>query len=79
MEYLILGAGGVLLVLAVLAAGAVLGWKGSQAWQRHCGKRVAKEATEEERQALEAEQRAFSSLLNYNADRAYNMEGSESR
>ena len=79
MEYLILGAGGVLLVLAVLAAGVVLGWKGSQAWQKHSRQRVAEETTEEERRALEAEQRAFSSLLNYNADMAYNMEGSERR
>ena len=79
MEYLIFGAAGVLLVLAALAAGVVLGWKGRIAWQKHTRQAVAKESTEEERRELEAEQRAFSSLLNYNADMAYKVEGSESR
>lgn len=73
MSYFLYGAGGVLLALALLAAGALIGWKGRMAWQEHTRQAVVKEATEEEKRMLEAEQRAFSSLLNYNAEMAYKV------
>ena len=77
MVYLLYGAGGVLLVLALLATGAVLGWKGHIAWQKHTRQVAVQEATEEEKRLLEAEQKAFSGLLNYNVEMAYQMERGE--
>lgn len=73
MAYVLYGAGGMLLALALLATGAVIGWKGRIAWQEHTRQAVVKEATEEEKRQLEAEQKAFSGLLNYNAETAYQM------
>lgn len=71
MAYVLYGAGGVLLALALLAAGALIGWKGRIAWQEHTRQAVAKEATEEEKRELEAEQKAFSKLINYSVEMAY--------
>lgn len=71
MSYFLYGAGGVLLALALLAAGMLLGWKGRGAWQEHTKQAVVKEATEEEKRQLEEEQRAFRGMLNYNAEMAY--------
>lgn len=71
MAYVLYGAGGVLLALALLATGALIGWKSRIAWQEHTRQAVVKEATEEEKRKLEAEQKAFSSLLNYSAEMAY--------
>lgn len=73
MDYFLYGVGGVLLVIALLAFGAVIGWKGHIAWQKHTRQAAVQEATEEEKRQLEAEQRAFSGLLNYNAEVAYKM------
>lgn len=71
MIYVLYGAGGVLLALALLAAGALIGWKGRIAWTEHTRQAAAEETTEEERRRLAAEQKAFSALLNYNAEMAY--------
>ena len=74
MAYVLYGAGGVLLALALLVVGAVAGWKSHIAWQEHTRQAVVKEATEEEKRQLKAEQEAFYSLLNYNAEMAYQIE-----
>ena len=71
MSYVLYGAGGVLLALAMLATGALIGWKGRIAWQEHTRQAVVKEATEEEKRRHEAEQKAFSDLMNYNVEVAY--------
>lgn len=77
MAYFLYGVGGVLLVIALLVLGAVMGWKGHIAWQKHTRQAAVQEATEEEKRQLEAEQRALSGLLNYNVEMAYRMERGE--
>ena len=71
VSYVLYGAGGVLLALALLLSGAVLGWKGHTAWVEHTRRAVVEEVTEEEKRRQEAEQKAFSDLLNYNEEMAY--------
>lgn len=73
MAYLLYGAGGMLLVLGLLVLGAVIGWKGHISWQKHTERAVVQEATEEEKRQLEAEQKAFNGLMNYNAEMAYGI------
>ena len=77
MIYLIYGVGGVLLALGLLVLGFAAGWKGRAAWQEHTKRAVVQEATEEEKRQLEAEQKAFAGLLNYNTETAYGMERGE--
>lgn len=73
MIYVLYGAGGMLLALALLAAGAVAGWKGRIAWKERTRQAAAKETTEEEKRQLEEEQKAFRGMLNYNAETAYQI------
>lgn len=73
MEYLIYGALGVLVVLALLALGIFVGWKANTAFRLHSTRVAAEEASEEERRQLVADQRAFESMLNYNQDTAYGL------
>lgn len=73
MIYVLYGALGVLLVLALVAAGFVGGWSAARAWMRHTKRAAAAEASEEERRALIQEQKAFETMLNYNSDRAYGL------
>lgn len=71
MINVLLGALGVLLVLGLLALGFFMGWRGHVLWLRHTRTAVTQELSEKEKQAFEAEQRAFEGLMNYNADTAY--------
>ena len=73
MIYLVYGAGGMLAVLALLAAGAFWGWRANDAFGRYRARRAAEEATEEERRCLAAQQQAFESMLSYNQDTAYGV------
>ena len=73
MTYILYGALGMLGVLGLLSLGAVVGWKAKGKWYEHTRKAVAKEATEEERKQLAAEQRAFEGMLNYNTEQAYGL------
>lgn len=71
MAYVLYGVGGVLLALALLAAGAAAGWKARGAWIDHTKRAVAEEVSEEEKRREKAEQQAFSGMLNYSAEVAY--------
>ena len=71
MIYLLYGAAGVLLVLALLATGALVGWKANNAVSRYSKKRAAEELTEEQRRQFVAQQQAFEDMLHYNQDTAY--------
>ena len=75
MMYVLYGAAGMLLVLALVAGGFAAGWQARKAWQAHTRKAADHEATEEERRAILAQQKAFESMLNYNAETAYGMAG----
>lgn len=72
MVYFFLGAAGMLTVLGLLSLGVFLGWK---ARERFTAKAV-REVNEEAQRRFEAEQQAFSSMMNYNADIAYGMDRS---
>lgn len=73
MQNIIFGALGVLLVLGLLALGFFMGWRGHVLWLRHTRTAVAKEMTEQEKRAYEAQQRAFEGLMNYSAETAYGL------
>lgn len=65
------GAAGTLTVLGLLSLGAFCGWKARE----HFRKKAVQEIRDEERRRAEAEQQAFSDMLNYNTDTAYGMTG----
>lgn len=71
MVYFFLGAAGMLTVLGLLSLGVFLGWK---ARERFTAKAV-REVNDEAQRRFEAEQQAFSSMLNYNIDTAYGVDG----
>jgi len=73
MQNVIYGALGVLAVLGLLALGFFMGWKARVLWVKHTVQAVRAEVTEQERRALEAEQKAFDGLMNYNMETAYGM------
>ena len=72
MTYFLLGAAGTLAVLGLLSLGAFCGWKARERFQQ----KAAQEVNEEAQRRLEAEQQAFSSMMNYNANIAYGMDRS---
>ena len=74
MSYLVYGAVGMLAVLVLLAAGAILGWRANDAFGRYSARRAAEEATEEQLHRLAAQQQAFESMLCYNQDTAYGLQ-----
>jgi hypothetical protein len=76
MQNVILGAVGVLAVLALLALGAALGWRARSFWMRHIAQAQQQELTEQEKRAFQAQQRAFDELMGYSADIAYGMDKS---
>ena len=67
----LLGAAGMLAVLGLLILGAFFGWKARELFQVN----AVQEVSEAERRRFEAEQQAFESMLNYNADTAYGLTG----
>lgn len=72
METLILACLGCAVVLGGFGAGALLGWKARGRYEALIRPR-ARPPGEEERRLLEEQQRAFRTMQNYNAERAYGM------
>lgn len=76
MEFLI-GMAGALLTVVILCLSAAFGW-----WLRGrigAGKPAIPEVAEQERQRLIADQEAFRQQLNYNAEMAYGMSGTQDK
>ena len=73
MIHVIYGAAGMLAVLVILAAGALLGWKGRGKWQERTRQAVDRETDERERREAAEQQKAFEGLLNYSMDTAYGL------
>ena len=73
MVYVTYGALGVLIVLGLLSAGFFIGWRSHIMWLKHTTKAVRQELSEQEKQAFEAQRKAFDGLMAYNADVAYGM------
>ena len=73
MMYVVYGALGVLFALGLLTAGAAIGWRGHVLWLRHTNRAVRHELSEQEKQAVEAQRKAFDGLMGYNADVAYGL------
>lgn len=73
MIYVLYGALGTLGVLALIALGFLAGWKARVSWQKHTRRAVAEEASEDERRAILAEQKAFEGMLNYSTETAYGL------
>ena len=71
MSYFILGAAGTLAVLGLVSLGAFLGWKAQELFRQ----KALQEVDEEERRRIMEEQRAFSTMMSYNADTAYGLDG----
>lgn len=71
MLYFILGAAGMLTVLGLMSLGVFCGWKAREKFQA----KTVQEVNEEAQRRFEAEQQAFSSMLNYNIDTAYGVDG----
>ena len=71
MVNIVYGAVGVLAVLLLLFSGAIIGWKARIAYERHNQKVIRQELTEEERRKFQADQEAFSAMVNYSVDMAY--------
>lgn len=69
MENVLFGLIGMLLALALLTAGVLFGYKLAE--YKHNTKPVVKEAGEDERRRLIAEQNAFQILMGYNPEMAY--------
>ena len=74
MLYFFLGAAGTLTVLGLVSLGAFCGWKAREKFQA----KAVQEINEEERRRFEAEQQAFTNMLNYNIDTAYGTDNMES-
>ena len=71
MEFLI-GALGAILIIALFAAGVLLGWKLKAADVKR-SKYETDPLTEQEARRLKDEQEAFSMIQNYNVEDAYGM------
>lgn len=70
MIYFLFGAAGMLAVLGLLSMGAFFGWKARERFTE----KAVREVNEEAQRRFEAEQQAFSSMLNYNIDTAYGVD-----
>ena len=83
MKYMIGGGLGTLGVLGMLALGAMVGWRGREAWGQHTSRAADAEISERERRQAEAMDRAMGNMLSYSpevaygTDRAAGWEGSE--
>lgn len=74
MVYIIYGAVGVLLGLAICAGCVYLGWRGHAKFVEHTRTVEAKELGERERTRLIEQQQAFRSMMDYSTDVAYGLE-----
>ena len=75
MLYVAYGALGVLAVLGLLGLGFLFGWRGHVMWLKHTTSAVRQELSEQEKQVLEAQRKAFDGLMGYNAEVAYGLAG----
>lgn len=75
MLYVAYGALGVLVVLGLLSAGFFIGWRSRVLWMKHTTRAVRQELSEQEKQAFEAQRKAFDGLMGYNAEVAYGLAG----
>lgn len=73
MLYVAYGALGVLLVLGLLSAGFFIGWRSHVLWLKHTTRAVRHELSEQEKQAFEAQRKAFDGLMGYSAEVAYGL------
>lgn len=73
MLYVAYGALGVLFALGLLSLGFFIGWKGHVLWLKHTHRAVRQELSEQEKQAFEAQRKAFDGLMGYNAEVAYGL------
>lgn len=73
MTNFVYGGLGVLAVLALLSIGAFLGWKLRIAYDRHNRKVVREGVTEEQIRRFHADQEAFSAMMNYSPEIAYDL------
>ena len=73
MIYVVYGALGVLFALGLLALGFFIGWRSHVLWLKHTNRAVRQELSEQEKQAFEAQRKAFDGLMGYSADVAYGM------
>lgn len=74
MVYIIYGAVGVLLGLAICAGCVYLGWRAHERFEAHTRTVEAKEIGEQERARLIEQQQAFRSIMDYSTDIAYGLE-----
>ena len=73
MLYLMYGAGGTLVILAVFLLGGFLGWKLRETVWRYRTTKEVQEVTQEQRREMAAQQQAFEEMLRYNQDTAYGI------
>lgn len=73
MTNFVYGAIGVLAVLMLLSIGAFLGWKVRSAYDRHNRKVVREGVTEEQIRRFHADQEAFTAMMNYSPEIAYDL------
>lgn len=73
MVYIIYGAVGVLLAVAVCAVCVYLGWRAHAKFVERTRVAEAKELGEQERARLIEQQQAFRSMMDYSSDVAYGL------
>ena len=73
MTNILYGSIGVIAVLVLLFIGAFLGWKLRIAYDRHNRKVVREGVTEEQIRRFHADQEAFSAMMNYSPEIAYDL------
>lgn len=74
MTAIFYGIFGVILALALLGGGFFLGWRAKTALIEKTRQSAAAEGTEQQKKQLEAENKAFSRMLNYNMSAAYGLD-----
>ena len=79
MTNIIYGAIGVIAVLALLCIGAILGWRGRTAYDKHNRKVVREGVTEEQIRRFHADQEAFSAMINYSPETAYGLPSAQDK
>lgn len=79
MTNIIYGAIGVIAVLALLCIGAILGWRGHTAYDKHNRKVVREGVTEEQIRRFHADQEAFSAMINYSPETAYGLPSAQDK
>ena len=71
MVNIVYGALGVIAVLGLLGLGFFMGWNARVKWVDHTTRAVSVEINEQQKRDLEAQQRAFETMMSYNQEVAY--------